>query len=193
MTDGQLLGQAIGGDESAFQVLYQRHREPVFRFAYRLTNSVEAAEDIAHDCFLGLMQRPELFDPKRGELRTYLYGSVRNLANKHFRRAGRNVATDELDETAAPAGHGEPLRELIASERARAVQQAIAALPELQREALILFEYEGLKLEEIATVVEADLSAVKSRIHRARQNLKRTLAPLLAPGAESTYLEGATR
>lgn len=179
MTDEQLLGKAMAGDESAFLVLYQRHREPVFRFAYRLTSSFELAEDIAHDCFVGLMEQPERFDPARGELRTYLYGAVRNQALKHFRRDARNVASDELDEAADGPNVETQLGTLIEGERARAVQTAIAALPPLQREALILFEYEGLNLDEIGQVVGADLSAVKSRLHRARQSLKRMLAPLL--------------
>jgi RNA polymerase sigma-70 factor (ECF subfamily) len=191
MTDEQLLGQAISGDETAFLVLYQRHREPVFRFAYRLTSSVEMAEDIAHDCFLALMEQPRLFDPNRGELRTYLYGAVRNLANKHFRRTTRNVPDADLSGIAAP--EDPPLRGLIENERARAVQVAIAELPPLQREALILFEYEEMSLEQIATVVEADLSAVKSRLYRARLNLKKSLSPYLAANTENRLLEEATR
>jgi len=189
MTDEQLLGQAIAGDETAFLELYQRHREPVYRFAYRLTASVELAEDIAHDCFLGLMERPQLFDAGRGELRTYLYGSVRNLANKHFRRATRDVDDTGLSEIAAPEREGRPLTGLIEDERARAVQAAIAQLPDLQREALILFEYEELSMEQIATVVAADLSAVKSRLHRARQNLRKILAPLLTASPDRALLE----
>lgn len=191
MTDEQLLGKAIGGDGSAFQVLYQRHREPVFRFAYRLLLSAELAEDVAHDCFLGLIEQPQLFDPARGELRTYLYGAARNLANKHFRRSTRNVSDAELIQ--APAKSAGPLQGLIKDERARAVQAAIAELPPLQREALILFEYEELSMEQIAAVVDADLSAVKSRLHRARQNLKRSLMPVLLNQTERTQIEEASR
>jgi RNA polymerase sigma-70 factor (ECF subfamily) len=193
MTDEQLLGKAMAGDESAFLVLYQRHREPVFRFAYRLTSSFELAEDIAHDCFVGLMEQPERFDPTRGELRTYLYGSVRNQAHKHFRRNARNVSSDEMEEEAVGVASETPLGGLIEGERARAVQLAIAALPTLQREALILFEYEGLSMEQIGEVVEADLSAVKSRLHRARQNLKRSLAPFLTANREGSWLNEAAR
>jgi RNA polymerase sigma-70 factor (ECF subfamily) len=193
MTDEQLLGQTISGDESAFRVLYQRHREPVYRFAYRLTSNREHAEDIAHDCFIGLLERPESFDPNRGELRTYLYGAVRNLANKHFRRTARDLPGGEVSEVAAPDQEMRPLTGLLQNERARAVQSAIAALPALQREALILFEYEELSLEQIAAVVEADISAVKSRLHRARQNLKKELAPLFTANPESKQLEEAMR
>jgi len=62
-------------------------------------------------------------------------------------------------------------------EIATAVSTAVADLPLLQQEALILFEYEGATLEEIAQVVGADVGTVKSRLHRARERLRRTLAP----------------
>ena len=71
MTDERLLGKASRGDEAAFLELYKRHRDPVFRFAYRMLGSMELAEDVAHDCFLSLLKKPEGFDPRRGaSLRT---------------------------------------------------------------------------------------------------------------------------
>jgi Sigma-70 region 2 len=57
-TDERLLEQAANGNTAAFQILYERYRDPIFRFAYRLLGSVEAAEDVAHDCFLSLIKEP---------------------------------------------------------------------------------------------------------------------------------------
>ena len=91
MTDEELLTEASRGDEAAFVELYRRHRDAVFRFAYRVLGSIEPAEDIAHDCFLSLIQQPHRFDPARGSLRTYLFGAARNLAMKHFRRTGHDA------------------------------------------------------------------------------------------------------
>ena len=84
-SDNALLDAARQGDERAFEVLYRRHRDPVFRFAWRLSGSESAAEDLAHDCFLGLLRAPERFDPDRASLRTYLFAAVRNLALKRLR------------------------------------------------------------------------------------------------------------
>ena len=67
---------------------------------------------------------------------------------------------------------------MVAQETADAVRCAVEALPPLQREALILFEYDDLSLEEISAVVGVELAAVKSRLHRARVGLRRTLLPL---------------
>ncbi|HKG16014.1 MAG TPA: sigma factor, partial [Pyrinomonadaceae bacterium] len=80
MTDEKLLQRAGRGDEAAFLTLYERHRDTVFRFAYRMLGSAALAEEVAHDCFLSLVRRPDAFDPSRAALRTYLYAAVRNLS-----------------------------------------------------------------------------------------------------------------
>ena len=188
-TDEALLARACQGEESAFLALYERYREPIYRFAYRLLGSAALAEDITHDCFVSLLRRPEAFDPTRASLRTYLYAAVRNLALKQFRRPRLEVTLDELHVEPRATEAQQPLRQLLAAELSAAVRRAIDGLPQLQREALILFEYEELSLAEIAAVVEADVGAVKSRLARARENLRRELAPYLAGGAGERELE----
>src|SRR5580765_4297062 len=108
-----------------------------------MLGSPEAAEDVTHDCFLSLIKEPGRYDSTRASLRTYLYAAARNQAVKRYQSFGRETALDEL-----------------ASE----VEQAIASLPPLQREALILFEYQDLSLAEIAAVVGAESGTVKSRL-----------------------------
>jgi RNA polymerase sigma-70 factor (ECF subfamily) len=169
MTDQQLVDRVRAGDEAAFQALYQSFRDPLFRFAYRLTSSAEEAEDLVHDCFIGLFRGG--FDARRGALRTYLYAAIRNLSLKHFRDTGRQDLTDELEISVG----SDPLDLLLAREAADAVESAVSALPSLQREVLVLAEYEELSLEEIAKIVEADVGAVKSRLHRARTGLRKLL------------------
>ena len=65
MTDEALLKRASRGDEAAFLLLYERHRDAVYRFAYRMLDSASAAEDVAHDCFLSLIKQPQNFDSTR--------------------------------------------------------------------------------------------------------------------------------
>lgn len=179
-TDELLLQRAGKGDQAAFLELYDRYREPIFRFAYRLLGSIEIAEDVTHDCFLSLIRRPEGFRPERAALRTYLFAIARNLAFKHFRNTGRETTLDEVTEEAQQASPRQaPLRRLLDEELAAHVRDAVFSLPALQREALILFEYEGLSLNEIAGVVEADVGAVKARLYRARESMKRALRPYL--------------
>jgi RNA polymerase sigma factor (sigma-70 family) len=190
MTDERLLKRASRGDEAAFLLLYERHRDAVYRFAYRLLGHSALAEDVTHDCFLSLIREPLRFDPARAvELRTYLYAAARNLAMKHFRRQGQEASVDELrEEPRGPERH-EPLRRLLDEELSAEVRRAIEELPPLQREALILFEYEELSLAEVARVVGADTGTVKARLRRARQRLKRSLAPYLSSSSETFVAE----
>lgn len=191
ITDELLLERATGGEQAAFLLLYERHRNAIFRFSYRLLSSIELAEDVTHDCFLSLIRRPEGFDAQRATLRTYLYAAARNLAMKHFRSQGRETAIDDLDEHPAVPRYEQPLHRLLDSELATKVKEAVADLPPLQREALVLFEYEGLALNEIAEVVGTDVGAVKSRLHRARGRLRNSLAPYLNTDPEIVTLEQA--
>ncbi|MDT5261663.1 MAG: hypothetical protein QOC61_667 [Acidobacteriota bacterium] len=176
MTDEKLLQKAGRGDEAAFLALYERHRGTVFRFAYRMLGSVALAEELTHDCFLSLVRRPDGFDPARAALRTYLYATVRNLAAKHFRQHGGESSLDELDDEPAAAEREGPLRRLLDAELSEEVQKAVMALPPLQREVVVLVEFEELTLAETASVVGADLGTVKSRLHRARRRLRRALS-----------------
>lgn len=178
-TDAQLLERANRGDEEAFLVLYRGHRDTVFRFAYRLLGSVEAAEDITQDCFLSALKHPERFDERRASLRTYLCAAARNLAMKHFRRAGREIAIEETpgDFVYGRAAPEQPLSKLLDEESSETVRRAVAELPPLQREALVLFEYEDFTLVEIAAITGADTGTIKARLYRARERLRRTLAP----------------
>jgi RNA polymerase sigma-70 factor (ECF subfamily) len=175
-TDAALLGLAKRGEEKAFLTLYQRHRMPAFRFAYRLTGSAGDAEDIVQECFLSILHR-ESFDARRASLRTYLFGIVRHLAWKRSQRMERETEDSEPDDRPSLV---DPLRDLLTSERAAMVEQAVAALPLLQREALILFEYEEMTMEEIAEITGVEVNAVKGRLFRARESLRRRLAPLFA-------------
>ena len=120
MTDEKLLQKAGRGDEAAFMLLYERHRACVYRFAYRMLNSEALAEEVTHDCFLGLLKTPARFDPARGAaLRTYLYAAVRNLSAKHFRRHGGDVSVEELEGELSSVECEGPLRRLLDGEFAR--------------------------------------------------------------------------
>jgi RNA polymerase sigma-70 factor (ECF subfamily) len=191
MTDERLLNRASRGDEAAFLLLYERHRDAVFRFAYRLLGSAALAEDITHDCFLSLLRQPARFDATRASLRTYLLAAARNLSSKHFRQAGSEVLVEELAEEPRAAEGAEPLRQLLDEELSSEVQRAVESLPPLQREALVLFEFEELSLAEIAEIVGADTGTVKSRLHRARQRLKVVLAPYMNSSRKPFVVEEA--
>jgi RNA polymerase sigma-70 factor (ECF subfamily) len=156
--------------DAEFQDAFEQHKDVVYRFAWRMSGPA-AAEDITQDVFVSLLRQPDRFDPARGTLRAFLLGIARNLALKRWRSEHR---FEPLDDEAMAA-------EVIDFDRldvGEMVGQAVRTLGPLQREVVILAEYEGLTLAEIARAVDADVGTVKSRLHRARENLRRMLAPL---------------
>ncbi|MEP7366017.1 MAG: RNA polymerase sigma factor [Acidobacteriota bacterium] len=155
-----------------FRDAYQRHKDVLYRFARRMTGSSTEAEDIVQDSFLELWRNASQFDPSRGTLRSFLIGVTRNLIRRRLRS---DRLAGELEDDSAHCG---PI-DIEGLERGEMIARAVAALPPLQREALILAEYEEMLLEEIGYATHANLAAVKSRLHRARENLRRMLAPLL--------------
>jgi RNA polymerase sigma-70 factor (ECF subfamily) len=152
------------------EAAFDQYSQPVFSFLYRLTHRADVAEDLAQETFLAFVRAPHRFDPARGKVKTYLFSIARNLALHHY----RDSREDQLDDDDAPVIAIDPRAGL---EIGSAVAAAVASLPQLQQEAVILFEYEGATLEEIAQIVGADVGTVKSRLHRARARLKRALAP----------------
>jgi len=172
-----LLRAARRGRQEAFLQLYDEHHAPLFRFAWRITGSVADAEDIVQECFLALLRPGCGFDASRAPLRTYLFGAVRNQALKRLRARGSGAAAG------TPIDARSPESQALLGELEDAVARAVAQLPENQREVLILAHYEQMSLAEIAQVTEIEVTAVKSRLQRARAALKETLAAY-APGVE---------
>ena len=190
-TDERLLEDATQGKTAAFQILYERYRDPIFRFAYRMLGSVEGAEDVVHDCFLGLIKEPGRFDSTKASLRTYLYAAARNQAAKRYLNSNREAGIEELPREPQMAAHLDPIRQVLDNELAGEVQRAIESLPPLQREALVLFEYEDLSLAEIGAIVGADSNAVKARLFRARDKLRARLERYFRIGREAVTVKRA--
>ena len=171
LTDAELIFRSVRGDATAFQELYERHWKPVYRFAWLLSGSVADAEDITQECFLALIRCTAVFDPARAQLRTWLIAVARRQFLNRLRE--QELACGNEVDIMTPIDE-----ELIRVECADAVRRAVAALPLAQREALYLFEFEGLSLAEVAAALGIEPNAVKARLFRAREQLKRLLAPL---------------
>ena len=164
--------------EPELRAAYHSHKDAVYRFAWRMTGSNTAAEDITQETFLSLMRDPGRYDPARAPLRAFLLAVARNQARKRWRSEQRWDALDEESFVAAPV-------DITSGETAKLVGEAVQSLPPLQREALILAEYEEMALEDIARAVDAEVGTVKARLYRARENLRRMLAPLASADGRS--------
>jgi RNA polymerase sigma factor (sigma-70 family) len=158
--------------DAEFRNAFYTHKDVLHRFVYRMTGSASGVEDVVQECFLVLWRKPGAYDPNRGALRAFLLGIARKLVLKRWRDEHPH---DSLEDDSSICG---PV-DLLGQERAEMVTRAVQMLPPLQREAIILAEYEDLTLEEIARATDSAVGGVKSRLHRARVNLRRMLAPLL--------------
>lgn len=153
-----------------FHSIFEANQDAVYGFAWRMTGSPDTAEDIAQDCFLQLLAAPAKYDDARGSMRAWLLGMARNLILKRWRLEGRWSPLDDEEFAVDPLPGDCRADEQVAI--------AVQSLPPLQRELLILIEYEGMTLEEAAHAVAAEVGTVKARLHRARNNLRRMLEPL---------------
>jgi RNA polymerase sigma-70 factor (ECF subfamily) len=185
-TDAELIEATLRGDEDAFLEIYRRHRDRVFRFAYRMTGSADAARDVTHTCFTGLLEHPRRYDVGRASLGTYLCAAARNHSLRRASRAWRERPQGSPD--VRPSLEPGPFDQLLAREMSDIVRKAVGALPPLHREVLILAEYEDLDLSTIATIVGAEVGAVKVRLHRARKKLRHALE-----GKFETHASGPCR
>jgi len=158
--------------DAQFREAYRKNKDVLYRFSRRMVRSSSEAEDIIQEAFLELWRNPSRFNPDRGSLRSFLIGVTSNLIRRRLRS---DRPYDELEDATSIC---DPI-DLQGLERDEAVARAVATLPLQQRETLILAEYEEMSLEEIGCATHSTLPAVKSRLHRARENLRRMLAPLL--------------
>jgi len=178
------------GDAEAFSRLYDRYRDRVFGYAYRMLGSQSIAEDVTHEAFLALIENPERFRPELGSMKTFLCAVARNCILNHFRKRGAAIEDffedDEL-QSVKDESEPDPLSALLDRELGVKIKESIALLPALQREVIVLREFQELSYEEISIVVGAETGVVKARLYRARQTLGKRLAPYLVSNGEVCY------
>jgi RNA polymerase sigma-70 factor, ECF subfamily len=179
--DEVLLENARHGDQQAFLLLYERHRNRIFRFLFRFLGSAEIAEDITHDCFMSLIKGSEESRSSAPTLlRTRLYSTARTLAMEYFHDSAQEpLVKDVLQDDAIPKTNMRNT-ETRGGSLVSEVGEAVASLPPLEREALILADYERLELDEVATIVGADVGTVSARLSAARARLRRLLTHQLS-------------
>jgi len=150
--------------------LFAEHERGVFRYLCRTLGQTDAARDLTQEVFLRAARAgvPETTPLGR---KAWVFRIARNLALNHVRDSRRRPEAVELGDRQTPA----------TQELATALQQALAALPELERDVFLMRETAGLSYDEIAAACEISSDAVRSRLHRARQQLRETLdAPISA-------------
>lgn len=173
-SDADLMEAAQRGDGVAFDELVRRHTRSMYRVAYRILNDQAEAEDAVQDAWVSAWRSLARF---RGESAptTWLYRVVTNAALGQVRRRKNTVALDvgddSMDHLVSDHDSGNPEGHAVRAEEADLVHRAIATLEPSQRVPLVLREFEGMSYEEIAEVLEVNVAALRSRLHRARLTL----------------------
>jgi RNA polymerase sigma-70 factor, ECF subfamily len=177
------MQQLQAGDDAALNRLMERHATPVFQFLCRMLGNEDDANDLAQETFVRVFKSRDRFESQH-KFSTWLFTIAANLARNHFRWRTRhpnlsleteNPETGQTLGSMLPANDPTPRETALAGERAAAVRQAVATLPEDLREAIVLCEWEERSVVDAATILKATPKAVESRLYRARQTLREHL------------------
>jgi RNA polymerase sigma-70 factor, ECF subfamily len=165
-TDEELMDETRRGSQAATDMLFQRYRDPVWRFFRRRVADAAVAEELAQDTFVAVIEGAARYE-RRGAFRSYLFGIAYNVLLASRRRSAQRAA-EPLDEDPPSHGSSDP-------DSAIWVREAMATLDDEDREILMLREYEQLSYQEIADLRKTPLNTVRSQLFRARMALKSAL------------------
>jgi RNA polymerase sigma-70 factor (ECF subfamily) len=189
--DAALMLRVKRGDRAAFGELVEKYKQPLFNFISRYLRDEVESEDLAQNVFLQMYKSRQRYE-QTAKFSTWLFTIARNLCLNEIRRRSRHPA-ESLEETHSehedqPQRQYEdkttslPADQVLHSELARKIEQALAELPEAQRTAILLCRQDELSYDEIAQILDCSLAATKSLIHRGRETLKEKLKPYLQSG-----------
>jgi RNA polymerase sigma-70 factor, ECF subfamily len=173
--DQELLRQLGKGNQAAFSSIYERYQGPIYRFALHMSGNQANAEEVTQEVFLRLIDNPRKYDPAKGSLGAYLFGTARNVIRRQLEtiRLDLPLADELLDgDDAGLAAEPDLLSELDRQEKLECLRKSVLALPEPYREVLVLCDMEEMSYPDAAAVLQCPPGTVASRLHRARATLK---------------------
>ncbi|WP_240789106.1 RNA polymerase sigma factor [Pseudomonas kribbensis] len=177
-SDESLLARYREGDGQAFEILYARHRQSLYRFLLGLSGKPELAEEVYQETWLSLI-RSSSQPQGRATFRTWLFQIARNRLIDHWRKHGAHQPLhDSYDEQthAVSDDASDPEQLLSLSRDSLRLDSALQTLPADQREVFLLRAHGDLDLAQIASLTETPLETVKSRLRYAQHKLRRLLA-----------------
>ena len=174
--DSVLVAAITGRDEAAMAEVMRRHRGPVVAFARRLVGDSDRAEEISQDVFVRLWERSSRFDTERGSLRAFLLAITHGRALDVMRADSARRAREQRDARRnAPAAAGVEA-EVVAQTVAGALRDALAELPDAERQALELAYFAGHSYRTVAKMLDEPEGTIKGRIRSGLSKLRTTLA-----------------
>ena len=185
LEDAEVIRRVRAGDSDAFGVLVDRYGARIQRLVRGFVRNEEDARDVAQDAFLKAFARLDRFDG-RSAFYTWMYRIAANTAMDHNKKVRRRPAPlpleapreDDERPSSAPAAPGpSPVQGAMTAELRVRIDRALDALPPVYREVVVLRELEGLTYDDIARVLRLSRGTVESRLFRARERLRASLAP----------------
>jgi RNA polymerase sigma-70 factor (ECF subfamily) len=182
--DAELMLRVRAGDTASFTLLLEKHRGPVIHFLYRMIQNQPVAEELAQEVFLRVYRSRETYEPT-AKFTTWLFRIATHLALNQIRDRKHERNQENLDEetsegmTRQVADRGLNVEQgMVREARMNEVRDAIAALPDKQRAAVMMHKYQELEYSQIAKALSCSESAVKSLLFRAYETLRGRLAHL---------------
>ena len=171
-TDEDLIAAAAAGDREAFGALYRRRRPDVYRFALHMTGVPAAAEDVAQDVFLAVIRDAGRYEPGRSGVLSWLLGIARNHALRRITERRYEPLPDEGHE---PHVIADPAAAVARGQDIETLRAALAGLPVVFREAVVLCDLQELTYQEAADAAGCAIGTIRSRLHRGRGLLAEAL------------------
>jgi RNA polymerase sigma-70 factor (ECF subfamily) len=176
--ENQIVERVLKGEREAFAALVDAYKGAIFNLAFRMTGSHQDADDLSQETFIRTYRNLRQFDPRK-RFFTWIYTIGLNLIRNHLKKHGRETTR----ETAAARSSSEAgidqgtqtERDMMQAQEIRRLEICLQKLPADLREAVVLRFYQDLSFEEIATILDASLSAVKMRVYRGLDQLKQLM------------------
>jgi RNA polymerase sigma-70 factor (ECF subfamily) len=181
--DAQLIDQTLGGQSAAFGQLVEKYQDRLYNTLVHVLGNAEDAKDVVQEAFVRAFLKLATFE-RASAFYTWLYRIALNLAATHQRQRRTARAAEQarvVDGEPARAGDG-PSGRLERDECRGQVRRAVAALEEEFRAVVVLREIDGCCYETIAEILDLPIGTVRSRLHRARMQLREQLKTVLAVG-----------
>lgn len=182
-SDATAIDRARGGDSDAFRLLVERHSQPIFRVAYRMTGNQHDADDVVQETFLRAYRTLERFE-ERSNFSTWLHRIAVNCSLDLLRARGRHDRhyggdPEEAEMTGAVKSEAQQDRLLLSAELQVHVNKAMERLTGNERTAFVLRHFEGMPVEEIGRTLGIQVNAAKHTIFRAVRKLRESLEPFV--------------
>jgi RNA polymerase sigma-70 factor (ECF subfamily) len=176
LSDQELMRIVQAGDFSPASEIYDRYSSRIYNFAFRFLRNSEAAEDATQEVFVKMLKHANQFHGD-AKLSTWLFSITANWCRDYLRKADNKAKeSDDVLVTLPASGENSPERNLEQKENEQRIRKALAALTPEQREAILLSRYQGLSYAEIAQISGCSEGAVKTRVFRAMETLKKALS-----------------